>query len=123
MKTTDKLRAISGYIPTERKKEFEKRREQVCDKDYYLTYEEFDENSRDIPIKLENNEILEPFETLTATYSLPKYKEIDPTILVAPFFWLFFGMMIADFGYGIVMSILSGISLLLFKLDKNGKLA
>ncbi|WP_064591119.1 V-type ATP synthase subunit I [Streptobacillus moniliformis] len=122
-KFTDKLSAISGYIPTERKEEFEKRIEKVCDKDYYLTYEEFDENSRDIPIKLENNEILEPFETLTATYSLPKYKEIDPTILVAPFFWLFFGMMIADFGYGIVMSILSGISLLLFKLDKNGKLA
>lgn len=120
-KSTEKLSAISGYIPSERKKEFEERIEKVCNKDYYLEYEEFDETSRDIPIKLANNEVLEPFETLTATYSLPKYTEIDPTILVAPFFWLFFGMMIADLGYGIVMSVLSGIALLIFKLDKTGK--
>ncbi len=120
-KSTEKLSAISGYIPTDRKEEFEKRIEKVCDKDYYLEYEEFDENSRDIPIKLTNNKVLEPFETLTATYSLPKYKEIDPTILVAPFFWLFFGMMIADLGYGIVVSILSAVFLLFFKLDKNSK--
>lgn len=120
-KNTDKLNVITGYIPSERSQEFIECIEKVCDKDYYISYEEFDENSRDIPIKLKNNAVLEPFETLTATYSLPKYKEIDPTLVVAPFFWIFFGMMLADFGYGLIISVLSLGTLLLFNLDKSLK--
>ncbi|CAM3226938.1 V-type ATP synthase subunit I [Streptobacillus felis] len=122
-KSTEKLSAISGYIPSKRKDEFKDKIEDVCKDNYYLEFEEIDVTSKDIPIKLANNEVLEPFETLTATFSLPKYTEIDPTLLVAPFFWLFFGMMIADLGYGIVMSLISGLSLLLFKFDKGTKSA
>jgi V/A-type H+-transporting ATPase subunit I len=44
-----------------------------------------------------------PFENLTRLYGAPKYGEIDPTPLLAPFFFLFFGMCLGDAGYGLVM--------------------
>lgn len=44
-----------------------------------------------------------PFETLTKLYSPPKYGRIDPTPLLAPFFFIFFGMCLGDAGYALVM--------------------
>jgi|LSQX01.1.fsa_nt_gb V/A-type H+-transporting ATPase subunit I len=44
-----------------------------------------------------------PFENLTRLYGAPKYGEIDPTPLLAPFFFVFFGMCLGDAGYGLVM--------------------
>lgn len=118
-KQTDKLNILTGYIPEEREKDFIEKIEMVCGKNYYLEYENIDENSLELPIKLKNNEVFAPFEMLTATYSLPRYTEIDPTIVVAPFFWMFFGMMLADFGYGAIISLVSLFSIIFFKLDKS----
>ena len=120
-KNTDKLSRVSGYIPQSREDEFVKRIEKICSDNYYLSYEEFDENDRDVPVKLKNNKVVEPYEMLIGTYSLPRYNEIDPTIMVAPFFWLFFGMMMADIGYGLVMAGISVFALIFFKLDKSTK--
>lgn len=58
---------------------------------------------RDIPIVLTNHPLVAPFELLTEMYSLPKYSEIDPTPLLAPFYAIFFGMMVADIGYGLLL--------------------
>lgn len=44
-----------------------------------------------------------PFENLTRLYGAPKYGEIDPTPLLAPFFFIFFGMCLGDAGYGLIM--------------------
>ncbi|NLM70650.1 MAG: V-type ATP synthase subunit I [Synergistaceae bacterium] len=43
-----------------------------------------------------------PFENLTRLYGVPKYGEIDPTPLLAPFFFIFFGMCLGDAGYGVI---------------------
>ena len=43
-----------------------------------------------------------PFESLTRLYGVPKYGEIDPTPLFAPFFFIFFGMCLGDAGYGVI---------------------
>lgn len=43
-----------------------------------------------------------PFENLTKLYGAPKYGEIDPTPLLAPFFFVFFGMCLGDAGYGVI---------------------
>ncbi|MCT7693785.1 MAG: V-type ATP synthase subunit I, partial [Lactobacillus iners] len=76
-----------------------------------LTMEKVAKTSNDAPIKLKNGKFSDAFEGLVKTYSMPSYNEIDPTPLVAPFYWLFFGMMVADFGYGLLVTILSGIVL------------
>lgn len=62
------------------------------------TKEQIMENK--VPTKLRNNRFVSPFEILTGMYSVPKYEEIDPTPWMAPFYLVFFGMMVADLGYG-----------------------
>ena len=54
------------------------------------------------PTVLENPKLANPFEFLLNLYSLPKYYEIDPTILMFIAFPLFFGFMLGDVGYGLV---------------------
>ncbi|MCZ0717920.1 V-type ATP synthase subunit I [Aerococcus kribbianus] len=66
-----------------------------------ISQSEIDNN--EVPIKLNNNKLVEPFETVTEMYSLPKYNELDPTPYLTPFYILFFGMMMADLGYGLLM--------------------
>ena len=56
-----------------------------------------------VPVKLKNNRLTEPLNNITETYSLPAYGTVDPNPLMAPFFILFYGMMMADMGYGLLM--------------------
>ena len=74
-----------------------------------------------VPTKLKNNGLIEPFEMLTTMYGLPNYREIDPTPLVMPFFFIFFGMMVADFGYGLLLATVTAIPLKLLKLNRSQK--
>ena len=46
---------------------------------------------------------MEPFELVTEMYSLPKYGDKDPTPVVSLFYFVFFGMMVADIGYGLLL--------------------
>ncbi|WP_375168314.1 V-type ATP synthase subunit I [Sneathia vaginalis] len=108
---TDELVVLEGFIPTEKENEFKKQIEDVCSNYYYLTMEKVAKTSNDAPIKLKNGKFSDAFEGLVKTYSMPSYNEIDPTPLVAPFYWLFFGMMVADFGYGLLVTIISGLVL------------
>lgn len=61
----------------------------------------------DVPIKLNNNRLTRPLNMVTDMYSLPAYDGLDPNPLMAPFFITFFGLMMADMGYGALMMILS----------------
>ena len=60
-----------------------------------------------IPVAMENPKILEPFEDLVKIRSTPKYSDIDPSILIAFFMPLFFGVMVGDIGYGFLLFIVS----------------
>ncbi|MBQ3346631.1 MAG: V-type ATP synthase subunit I [Synergistaceae bacterium] len=55
------------------------------------------------PSLLNNGEVVRPFNILTELYSSPTYRGIDPTPLLAPFFWIFFGMCLGDAGYALVV--------------------
>lgn len=57
----------------------------------------------DVPVKLKNNWFTKPLNLVTEMYSLPAYDGVDPNPWMAPFFILFYGMMMADMGYGILM--------------------
>ncbi len=58
-----------------------------------------------VPIKLQNNRITAPFSVITEMYSMPAYGSVDPNPLMAPFFILFFGFMMNDIGYGLLMAL------------------
>lgn len=95
---------LSGWVPTEEAQNFEAVLKRVTKGDYYLVFEEVkEEEVAEVPILLKNNRFVEPFEALIEMYSLPRYDEIDPTPFMAPFYALAFGMMVADFGYGLLL--------------------
>jgi V/A-type H+-transporting ATPase subunit I len=64
---------------------------------------------------------VEPFESITELYGIPKYKEFDPTPLFAPFYFIFFGMCLSDAGYGLIIAALSYFSLSKFKFEGTVK--
>lgn len=64
------------------------------------------------PTYVEDNAVVEPYQSVTNMFSVPAYGEINPNPFVAFFFFLFFGMMLADAGYGLVLMILTGIVLI-----------
>ena len=56
-----------------------------------------------VPIKLKNNPVTAPFTAITEMYAMPAYDTVDPNPLMAPFFIIFFGFMMNDIGYGLLM--------------------
>ena len=62
-----------------------------------------EEDIPDVPVRLKNNWFTRPLNMVTEMYSLPAYNNVDPNPLMAPFFILFYGIMMADMGYGILM--------------------
>ncbi|MBA7583305.1 hypothetical protein ES708_25246 [subsurface metagenome] len=115
IKQTEKVIIIEGWIL---KKELNKLKN--------ILYKKFKEleivfsdpkESDDIPVALKNNKFVEPFESVTELYGIPKYKEFDPTPLFAPFYFIFFGMCLSDAGYGLVIAGLSYWALLKFKFE------
>ncbi len=56
-----------------------------------------------VPVQLKNNWLTRPLNMVTEMYSLPAYNNVDPNPLMAPFFILFYGIMMADMGYGLLM--------------------
>ncbi|MGX7262381.1 V-type ATP synthase subunit I [Enterococcus crotali] len=97
---------MQGWIPVDEKRELTSALEDTLPKnEVYIAFDQptATEIQTDIPVKLKNNSLVTPFEMLTEMYSLPKYDEIDPTPIMTPFYMVFFGMMVADIGYGLLM--------------------
>mgnify|MGYP001132076128 CR=1 FL=1 len=61
----------------------------------------------EVPVQLRNNKITNALNMVTNMYSLPAYGTVDPNPLMAPFFILFYGIMMADMGYGLLMMLAS----------------
>lgn len=64
-----------------------------------------------VPVKLKNNKLTKPLNMVTEMYSLPAYGTLDPNPLMAPFFILFYGIMMADMGYGLLMMLAGAVIL------------
>jgi V/A-type H+-transporting ATPase subunit I len=58
----------------------------------------------EVPIEIDNNEYVKPFETVTRLHGMPTLADVDPTAFLAPFFALSFGLCLTDAGYGIIMA-------------------
>ncbi|MEG0766529.1 MAG: V-type ATPase 116kDa subunit family protein, partial [Clostridia bacterium] len=67
------------------------------------------------PTLLANRPVIAPFEAVVSNYSMPAPYGLDPTFIMAPFFACFFGMMVSDAGYGLLMAVLIPIALILLK--------
>jgi len=74
----------------------------------------------DVPVEIENKNIVEPFEAITRLYGMPQHCGVDPTIFLAPFFAIFFGVCLGDAGYGLVM--IAATALVIKKMQGDKKL-
>ena len=102
---TDKVFLLEGWLPADRCAEIEKTLEPfTC---AIETREPTEDEYPQVPVQLKNNKLTRPLNMVTEMYSLPAYGTLDPNPLMAPFFILFYGIMMADMGYGLLMMIAS----------------
>lgn len=102
---TDKVFLLEGWLPADRCAEIEKTlRPFTC---AIETREPTEDEYPQVPVQLKNNKLTRPLNMVTEMYSLPAYGTLDPNPLMAPFFILFYGIMMADMGYGLLMMIAS----------------
>ena len=73
----------------------------------------------DVPVLLKNSPVVTPFRTVTSMYGQPGARDMDPNPFVAFFYFLFFGMMIGDVGYAVVLALAVG-AFIYFKKPKAG---
>lgn len=111
---TSKVFYLEGWVPSELSEKLKNKINGQAECFLEITEPEKDE---EFPILLENKKLVQPFEAITEMYSLPSSKEVDPTFLMAPFYCFFFGMMVSDAAYGIVMALVTGIILKKYKLE------
>lgn len=112
---TQSVFALTGWIAEEDTDKVKKLLDRYS---CYYTLEQPAEGD-DPPVKLKNNKFVQPYELITEMYSLPTPDGIDPTPMLTPFFILFFGMMLADAGYGLLIFLLCFIGLKKFKPDEG----
>lgn len=119
---TESTTLIQGWIPIKENEKLTKIASESLGQEYYLNFEEVkEEEIDDVPIQLENNDLNASFEDVTSMYALPKYNDIDPTPFVTPFYLIFFGMMVADAGYGLLMLIGTLCALKFFRFEDGTK--
>ncbi|WP_373898581.1 V-type ATP synthase subunit I [Haloimpatiens sp. FM7315] len=105
---TEKITTICGWNVLNNNSKLQKTVEKAVGKDYFLEFNGIEENEiENVPIKLTNGGFSSAFEGLVEMYSLPQYSEVDPTPILSVFYFIFFGMMLSDAGYGLIMVLAS----------------
>ena len=108
---TEHVVAIEGWVIDKRADAVARELESALGGLAAVFITEPDEPEENLPVALDNPGILKHFELLVRLYAPPKYNEIDPTVLIAPTFLFFFGLMITDAIYGL-MTLLLGFFIL-----------
>ena len=99
---------ITGYVPEPACVELERVLTARFDCAFEAEDPGEDENA---PVVLRNNGFTDPMENVVAGYSLPGKGEIDPSPIMAVFYYIFFGMMFSDAAYGFILAAACGIIL------------
>jgi len=95
---------IEGWVP----KKYLKRTKEILNKTFgnrviVMEIDVSPEKMNDAPTFYDNPSFIKPFEFLIHIVGTPKYREVDPSPLMAIFFPFFFGFMVGDIGYGIII--------------------
>ena len=105
---------IVGWVPTENKKQLSRRLKKIrsIEVDFSDAKNELDKRP---PVRLKNCFLAKPFEFYTEMYGVPEYNEIDPTLFIAFTYVVIFGIMFADLGQGLLLSV---VGILMWKIKK-----
>jgi len=111
---TNNVFVLNGWVPRELSEKVEKT---ILQKYDCIVEIKRPEEGEEFPVLLRNHPLVEPFELITEMYSLPKSTEVDPNAAMAPFYFMFFGLMLGDAGYGLIMTIVTAIILKKYKTE------
>ena len=117
---TESTLVLEGWVPAEQEEQLEQLLERF-DCAWETREPEADEYPQ-VPVKLKNNRFTNALNMVTDMYSLPAYGSVDANPIMAPFFILFYGLMMADMGYGLLMMIAAAVALKKLK-PRGGSLA
>lgn len=96
---TEKTFVLSAWVPKDRLPEIELFLSKTdCYFEFVTPAQE-----EEPPVLLKNSKLVEPFEVVTEMYSLPAPNSMDPDPFLAVFYFIFFGMMLSDAGYGLLL--------------------
>ena len=111
LRVTEKCAVIGAYVPT---KAAEKVTAMLDEKGAAWDLSDADSSRENVPILLDNNKLGSKFEGIVGMYSFPKYDEFDPSFIMSFFYIAIFGLMFADVGYGVVLTLgcLAGLKLM-----------
>ncbi len=114
---TRKTFFINGFITKEDSLKLKAKLESKFD--CYVELYEPSENE-DVPVKLKNSAFAAPVENVVESYSLPGKGEIDPSGIMAIFYYFLFGLMLSDLAYGLIMTIGCAVVLSKYKTMEEG---
>lgn len=102
---------MTGFVP----KKYGVKLKNILLERYGAEVELEDAEGEDVPVLLSNNSFASPAQGVVLSYSAPSHSELDPTAVMAVFYYIFFGMMFSDAGYGLVMSLVCGLAIHKFR--------
>ena len=105
--TTDQSFVAEGWVPVDEVAGLTEAINQVTKEKCYITELPVDFEHDAIPMEYDNPSFSRPAQLIMDTYSRPRYTEIDPTLIIAFVFPLFFGLILGDVGYGLLLLVLS----------------
>lgn len=106
---------LSGYIPEDKGEKFAAALEEK-----YRVAVELEPAGDDAPVLLKNNGFASPVEGVVESFGMPGRDDCDPSAIMAIFYYLLFGIMLADFGYGVIMALLCFIAVKKFPMMDKG---
>ena len=113
---TESAFVLNGFIPEKYAESLEKEIKSKYTASIIFTDPSDDD---DVPVLLENSSFSAPVEGVTKMFAMPGKGDVDPTPVMSFFYYLFFGMMLSDAGYGLLMVIGTTIALKKFKFEST----
>ena len=104
---------LEGFYPAESEEKVEQAIRNVTNS-IVLTFDEIGEDEF-APTLTKNNGIVKQFEMVTNMYTPPAYHEVDPNPVMSVFYFIIFGFMVADIGYGLLLMLAGLFALVVLK--------
>lgn len=104
---------FAGWLASSMKERLSAKIAEACEGRCYLEWHDADSKETlgsDVPVQFNNPKVLAPFQMLVSNFGIPPYGTIDPTPFVMPIYLTMFGLMFADAGQGLVLTLIGALS-------------
>ncbi|MBS3801789.1 MAG: hypothetical protein KGY65_03475, partial [Candidatus Thermoplasmatota archaeon] len=105
--TTEQTILIQGWVLASNNEKLQSQLNQITNDHIIFESKKPSTNPDNPPTHLDTPPWAESFKTLLSLFAIPKYNELNPTIMMGIFFIIFFGIMLGDAGYGLIILLLS----------------